>query len=127
MITSNSTRYLDGEECLKIWAESGSLAKAQKILASKGIVNPTTKLPPTRMSISQSAWRWALENRENLEYARKNYFEPLMLNMGQVWTEDEWGEWLVIHAHTAFPKAYQYFLVRFPELVKYDKIVYGQK
>lgn len=128
MITSNSSKYLDGKQCLSLWAELGSLGKVQKYFAANGIVNPTTHLPPTRMSISYSAWKWALENRQNLEYAKKNYFEPLMFNAGQVWDEDQWGIWFVKHAHTSYvPKQYQLFLNRFPEFQKYDKMIYGQE
>lgn len=127
MIINNSSKFLDGKECLRVWSELGSLQQAVLYFTEKGVLNPTTKNPPTRMSVFQAAWRWALENRENLNYAKKHYFEPLVLNQGQVWTEDEWGIWFVKHGHTAYKSAYRYFLLRFPEFEKYDKMLYGQK
>lgn len=123
MITMHNGQYLDGEECLQAWSEFGSLAKASEYFYRIGTTNPTTNRPPTRMAISVAAWRWALANPENFEQAKRKYFEPLLLNRGQVWDDERLALWIIKHAKVCFTgKKYTEFLNNFPQFAKYDTI-----
>ncbi len=44
--------------------ELGSIDRVCSRLYSEGIMNPTTKTPPSHIGVRISAWKWALYNPE---------------------------------------------------------------
>ena len=128
MLIKQNSKYLDGEYCMKLWAELVTLQQVVNQLKEEGVVNPLTLRPPIRMAVSLCAWRWMLESRDNFDYAKKKYLEPLLLGKGVVWDDDDWGDFIMRHAKFTMgtsQKRYTEFLDRFPEYKKYDTMSNG--
>ena len=56
--------YLDERECFALWNRLSSLGKTREALIEKGVKNPKTEKPPTKMSISVAAKRFIIKNPE---------------------------------------------------------------
>lgn len=50
-----ATKYLNPDLCYAAWVTGGSISRAQRKLASKGIIHPGTGGPPSRMGIHYAA------------------------------------------------------------------------
>ena len=61
---SNDWVYLDERECFALWNKLSSLGKTREVLIERGVCNPKTKKPPTKMSISIAAKRFIIKNPE---------------------------------------------------------------
>jgi hypothetical protein len=73
--------YLDERECFELWNRLSSLGKTREALIEKGVKNPKTEKPPTKMSISVAAKRFIIKNPEQ---ARIEITEA----RGGEWAED---------------------------------------
>ena len=65
-------KWLDRKECFDLWCELGTVRKVQLNLARKGIVNPTTKNPPSDSGVRFAAYKYVLYNPG---IARKEYMK----------------------------------------------------
>ena len=61
---SNDWVYLNERECFVLWNELSSLDKTREALKERGVKNPKTGNPPTKMSISVAAKRFIIKNPE---------------------------------------------------------------
>jgi len=91
---SRSWNYLDERVCFELWNEVSSLGETKKILINRGVKNPKTGKPPTKMSISIAAKRFIIKNPEQ---ARIEITEA----EGGGWAEDRMAfyRWLDQEAH----------------------------
>ena len=98
--------FLDGERCFKLWYETSSLYKAQKILASEGVISTRTGRPPTVMGIWYAAWNWAIEHQPDA----KKMVDDVFKSRGELLTDEVWKSMLDSKAkYILTEKRYQKF------------------
>jgi hypothetical protein len=102
----SSWEYLDGETCFNLWAQTGSLAKAVRILIDNGIVNKQKGgNAPTEAGVRIAARRWMARNPAEARLRMKA--------LGEDWVDDdqEWKSWLVFQAKDALgAREYEAFI-----------------
>jgi hypothetical protein len=113
MIGKNiAVKTLNGEQCFRLYVETGSMYKTAKILASQGIVNPSTQKPFSHMAVRESAWLdWGFDH---LLEARK-LVEGAWKANGYLLTDEEWYKMVLQRVHysmRATPKKLEEFLNR---------------
>ncbi len=108
-------KYLDGEELFrKYFEEMGtarSISRLVKWCISRGIKNPLTGKPPTRMGVWKSMWRWALlpENKEKAF----DIFKKSLSAEGEFVVVEKWNEYIdskAVHGLQFGPKKYEEFI-----------------
>lgn len=98
-------KFLDGEECWRLWSELGSITKVVYHLVDKGVRNTLTGDAPTRMGVWNAAWRWAIHNSAEAKPMMAASYQRL----GEELTDEEWQEMIIRKAqtvltHSAFKK-----------------------
>lgn len=100
-------KFLDGEECWRLWSELGSITKVVYYLVDKGVRNTLTGDAPTRMGVWNAAWRWAIHNPAEAQPMMTASLERL----GETLTDEEWQEMVLKKAETVLThSAFRRFL-----------------
>jgi hypothetical protein len=99
--------FLNGEECFRIWKETGSVYKTAKILETQGTVNPNTGKTPSPMGIWTSAWTWIL----NHPAEGKQGVEEVWKNSGEILRDEDWYKLVAEKAkYLLSPKKFEEYL-----------------
>ncbi len=99
--------YLNEYECFTLYNNT-NLAKARQTLIDRGVKNPRTGKPPTKMSIRVAALRYALKNPEKARheitivpdgkwaYDREAYYTWLNVEVAKkiFYSKKRYEEWL---------------------------------
>lgn len=101
-------KFLDGEECLRLWLLLGSLAKVQSRLSIDGVVSNRTGKSPSRTGIQHSAQRWILRNPQE---AWDKYLNDFYMSSGHPRTFEDWkrSELETMASNNLTPKGFQKF------------------
>lgn len=119
MALGRGAKYLNGRDCFYAWLSQGSSEKATDFLTLRGIRNPSTGEPPTRMGVWSSAVRYAAEHMDECYLAIQHSVEEQGGDPGS-FTWEGFVEWLIKSARTAYSseRAFAYF-VYLHDLQKY--------
>jgi hypothetical protein len=98
----NGRRYLDGEECVRLWYQGlNSLQQVANILNANGVRTKEGHYI-NRDAVAKAAWRWIFRNPER---AVKDYIAPGKKARGNEFVWDEFWMDYVSHLYTSYASA----------------------
>lgn len=117
----NKIKFLHDKELFVHWTglgKAGSLKLLVIYSVKEGWLNPKTGRPPTTMACWNAMWRWAIRNMAEA----RPFYAQYVLDFGDYLTDDEWMEVINDRAKQLLtPAGYRKFLVKHPEVVKYNE------